>query len=349
MYNYLGSVMLNLQHSYSNMSDSSSLLKELETPMSSKKRKLLEGDENLFMSYESTNKWIGKGLNDVWEVMNIKTGECDAIKEIKIFDEKDYEKFKAEVSFLEIILHNPHPSIISYKGYYITFDEKEHTFNNASMIRYGYIQMEKGITSLTNLIKKRAWNSEFFTEEEVLHFFKTMLEGHIHLQKINIAHRDIKPENILLIDIENMIFKICDVGVSTRTEENTTDTKNRTLIGTLAFLSPELFESYKAQKPQAIYNPYKSDVYSLGLVFLYFTTFKTITGVERLDKDPKVIDEKIESMIRDAKFRYRKIRGLEKVLEVMLNYDWKKRVDFLELSKLIKDIKFYELVLHNKN
>jgi len=171
-----------------------------------------------------------------------------------------------------------------------------------------------------------------------------MLEGHIHLQKINIAHRDIKPENILLLDVDHLIYRICDVGVSTRTEDNTSDTKNRTLIGTLAFLSPELFESYKAQKPQTIYNPYKSDVYSLGLVFLYFTTFKTITGVERLDKDQKNIQDKINFLIRDAKFRYRKIKGLEKLLHEMLNQDWKERSDFQDLNEMIKEINLFVLV-----
>lgn len=331
---------LNLQHS-----DSSTLLKELETPLNVKRRKLIEGDESLFNNYESTNKWIGKGLNDVWEVMNIKTQELEVIKEIKIMDERDYDKFKTEVSFLEKIKKSPHPSLIGYKGYYITVDERDEKFSQAmNVIKYGYIQMEKGITSLANFIKKRSWGNEFFTEEEVLQFIKTMLEGHIHLQKINIAHRDIKPENILLLDVDHLIYRICDVGVSTRTEDNTSDTKNRTLIGTLAFLSPELFESYKAQKPQTIYNPYKSDVYSLGLVFLYFTTFKTITGVERLDKDQKNIQDKINFLIRDAKFRYRKIKGLEKLLHEMLNQDWKERSDFQDLNEMIKEINLFVLV-----
>lgn len=337
-------MMLNLQHSYSNMSDSSALIKELETPLNTKKRKLIEGDEFLFTNFESTNKWIGKGLNDVWEVTNIKTGELEVIKEMKIVDDRDYDKFKNEVSFLEKIKNHPHPSLISYKGYYLTIDEREATFNNVNVIKYGYIQMEKGITSLSNFIKKKTWNNEFFSDMEVLQFIKNMIEGHIHLQKINIAHRDIKPENILLFDYERNLFKICDVGVSTRTEDNTSDTKNRTLIGTLAFLSPELFESYKAQKPQTIYNPYKSDVYSLGLVFLFFTTFKIIGGVERLDRDSKIIEEKINTLIRDAKFRYRKIRGLEKLLQKMLCYDWKNRPDFFELQKSIEEMKFYELV-----
>lgn len=344
-YNYLGNIQLNLQNSSSYGADSSSILKERETPLNVKRRKLIEGDETLFSNYESTNKWIGKGLNDVWEVMNIKTGELEVIKEIKIMDERDYDKFKTEVSFLEKIKKAPHQSIINYKGYYVTVDERDEKFSQAiSLIKYGYIQMEKGITSLTNFIKKKSWGQEFFSDEDVLHFVRTMLDGHIHLQRINIAHRDIKPENILLLDVEHPVYRICDVGVSTRTEDNTTDTKNRTLIGTVAFLSPELFESYKAQKPQTVYNPYKSDVYSLGLVFLYFMTFKTITGVERLDKDQKIIQDKISFLIRDAKFRYRRIKGLEKLLHEMLNPDWKNRPDFQEVSEIVKNINFFTLV-----
>lgn len=220
MYNYLGPMRLNLQNSV--LSDSSSLLKELETPLNVKKRKLIEGDEFLFTAYESTSKWIGKGLNDVWEVANVKTGELEVIKEIKIMDDRDYEKFKTEVSFLEKIKEQPHPSFIAYRGYYVTIDERDEKFSSAlSVIRYGYIQMEKGITNLANLLKKRSLNNEFFREEEVFQFMRAMLEGHIHLQRINIAHRDIKPENILLLDLENLVFKICDVGVSTRTEDNT--------------------------------------------------------------------------------------------------------------------------------
>ena len=64
---------------------------------------------------------------------------------------------------------------------------------------------------------------------------------------MNIAHRDIKPENILLFDQDELLFKICDVinhkfdEVGVGTESRGDNTKTRTLIGTVAYLSPELF------------------------------------------------------------------------------------------------------------
>ena len=66
-------------------------------------------------------------------------------------------------------------------------------------------------------------------------------------------------------------FKICDVGVGTETF-GSTNTITRTLTGTVPYLSPELFKAYVEMKYKSNYNPYKSDVFSLGLVFLYLCT-----------------------------------------------------------------------------
>ena len=53
--------------------------------------------------------------------------------------------------------------------------------------------MEKGITSLDNIIEEKIKMKGWFTEDEIITFMKSMLEAHSHLQNISIAHRDIKP------------------------------------------------------------------------------------------------------------------------------------------------------------
>ena len=40
-----------------------------------------------------------------------------------------------------------------------------------------------------------------------------------------------------------MLFKICDVGVGT--ESRGENTKTRTLIGTVTYLSPELYQAHR--------------------------------------------------------------------------------------------------------
>ena len=83
----------------------------------------------------------------------------------------------------------PHCNVIQYKGSYVISDER----NKFHSFKTGYIQMEKGITSLDNIIEEKIKMKGWFTEDEIITFMKSMLEAHSHLQNISIAHRDIKP------------------------------------------------------------------------------------------------------------------------------------------------------------
>ena len=103
-----------------------------------------------------------------------------------------------------------------------------------------------------------------------------MLDAFAHLQKIQVAHRDIKPSNILIFEQKPLLFKICDVGAGTAVGE-CDNTKERTVIGTPYYLSPELFLAFMDKRNLANYKAYKSDVYSLGLLFIQFCLFSKIT------------------------------------------------------------------------
>ena len=109
-----------------------------------------------------------------------------------------------------------------------------------------------------------------------------MIEVFAHLQKSDIAHRDIKPSNILLFSEDPLYFKVCDVGAGTAV--NFCDyTKEMTVIGTPYYLSPELFRAYRQKMNLVNYKVYKSDTYSLGLVFLEFCSLKKME--ERLNRE----------------------------------------------------------------
>lgn len=84
--------------------------------------------------------------------------------------------------------------------------------------------------------------------------------GYFHSQKI--AHRDIKPENIV-IDSYNHV-KLGNFGLYNKLSE---DESAHLKWGSLMFFSPEILAKTN-------YDPFKSDIYSLGITFFYLATGK---------------------------------------------------------------------------
>lgn len=103
------------------------------------------------------------------------------------------------------------------------------------------------------------------------------------------------------------------------------------LRGTLAYMSPECLSAHNLDKSKLEHNPYKSDVYSLGMTLLsmsLLTNFHTIEQVQPL------IDRKAEII---AGLPYSdKFKGL---LTTMLEPEAKNRPDFIQLQQRIADLK----------
>ena len=144
-----------------------------------------------------------------------------------------------------------HPRIIRFLGVF----EYESTIN--IIMEYA----PKG--SLCELIELRRQKGNVnFHESEILRFFCDLLMGVNYLHIRNIIHRDLKPENILL-DWSYRV-KIADFGVSKIFP--TTDHNTPLTDGTPLYMAPELFHNFP-------YN-YKSDVWSLGVIFYELATLR---------------------------------------------------------------------------
>jgi serine/threonine protein kinase len=94
-----------------------------------------------------------------------------------------------------------------------------------------------------------------------------------------------------------MIVKICDIG-SCRVITNEA-TEWATLVGTVPFLAPELIRNY--MNTGHCNNPFKSDVFSLGLCLLYLVTFKKFKSNERLKVEERIYSEIISEWVKEGK------------------------------------------------
>ncbi|CAD8127214.1 unnamed protein product [Paramecium sonneborni] len=283
---------------------------------------------------------IAKTWNEVYLAENVISKHKCCIKQVLI-DAFLREKFQLEIQILQKIKANPHPNIIAFEDsfYYekITTQDKSITF--------GCIVMELGITNLFQYIKsKKQSDPDFrFQEQDVANFYLTMIKAHQHLQEMKIAHRDIKPENIILVNDENLNFKVCDVGFGTEIIDE--ESRSRTIGGTIGYQSPEIYTAFKRRKPQAKYNPYKSDVFSLGLVFLLFGTTQSMNKQQReeLFDDERKLSHYLKEQRKKIKETYPRIKGIAKILKLMLEITPEERYDFIQLNEIIHERQYLEV------
>lgn len=149
------------------------------------------------------------------------------------------------------------------------------------------------------------------------------------LQNLNICHRNIKPEKICMNEQgEYKIRGFSDGKFVGKSGE-------MTIRGTNNYLSPLLRSQYNLvlehqSKFIAIHNPYKSDVYSLGLVFLYMATNKPI---DRSFNDLEHLRDVIQSKLKEVANPY-----IKQVINKMLQVNEDDRPDFCELYDIAVDL-----------
>jgi len=226
------------------------------------------------------------------------------IKQLTCESQKELQKAITEA---EIAQNNPHPNLCECYGWEV--DES-----------YLYIFFETMDRNLKHDIDKRLSEVNYYTEDELWYLLYEVLKGLVHLQKLNIAHRDIKPENILLNSQGEV--KICDFGFAKKVEIG-----KHTLLGTCAYFSPLLKHALiqggiSVLKVQ--HNPFKSDVYSLGVVCIYLTLLELPQFLSSLKNLQTNIDTQLHTITRYSS------RWVE-VLEWMLKVEEVQRPDFLQL------------------
>ena len=167
---------------------------------------------------------------------------------------------------------------------------------------------------------------QYYQEYEIMEIFKDLIKTFSLLQNNKITHRDIKPQNIMIV---NGKLKICDFG-------NARILKRDGIIiqkirGSELFMSPIVFKGYRSGKQQIRHNTFKSDVYSLGVCFLYAASL-SFDGPNIIRE---VYDMKIMKKVLNQQLQRKYSQNLINLILTMLQIEESKRPDFNQLEMMV--------------
>jgi serine/threonine protein kinase len=192
-----------------------------------------------------------------------------------------------------------------------------------------YILMEVAKTDWEKEINERQMKNKFYSEDELINILNQLTSALVYLQKNNISHRDIKAQNILVF--ENNIYKIADFGEAKQFKR-----KNdilSTLRGTELYMSPLLFNGLQKRIFDIKHNPFKSDVFSLGMCLLFASTLR----IKNLCKIRDCIDDvKLQIYLMKVVSQKYSLKFVKLLNQMLCNRE-ESRPDFYELENILEN------------
>lgn len=190
------------------------------------------------------------------------------------------------------------------------------------------IVLERMETDLYKEMLRRGERREYWSEVELMEMMRRMLEALRYAESKGIAHRDVKPQNIFL---HNSHLKLSDFEASTNTSLSLLSCS---IQGSPFFLSPELklkyLKSVQGEDDQTPYDPYKSDVYSLGITMVGLMLLKLPVEFANLAQ----LREKTEVVLAQCHM-YPLLTG---IIREMLETNPENRSDFSQLYSRITSL-----------
>lgn len=269
-------------------------------------------DKRISGRYQVLENIGGGGMAHVYKARDIILDRIVAVKVLQpqySNDEQFIKRFRREAQAATSLSH---PNIVTI---YDVGEEDD--------IYYIVMEYIEGFT-----LKEYIQKQKKLSIDEAIHIMQQILSAISHAHANHIIHRDIKPHNILISNDKEA--KVTDFGIA-RAMSSATITHTNSVMGSVHYLSPE-------QARGGVVN-YKSDIYSLGIVFYEMITgqvpFSGDTAVSIAIKhlqneipSPKNIVENlpqsIENIIikataKDPLHRYNSVQEMEEDLQTALN------------------------------
>lgn len=151
---------------------------------------------------------------------------------------------------------------------------QRNTLEHPNIVRVLDVVEERGVLGFTmewcDSGDLRSWQRSFnapLPAEHLQAFFPPLIDAIAGAHRKGIIHRDLKPQNIMLHSHGDMLTpKIADFGIAKVIAGNS-NTKTGSLIGTVAYMSPEQMEDSK-------HIDHRADIYSMGVIIYLMATGK---------------------------------------------------------------------------
>jgi len=172
----------------------------------------------------------------------------------------------------------------------------------------------------------------YWKQEELERMLVSLIATLSHMQGGGLCHRDLKPANLFLLPSGEV--KVIDFGESKDYFKEGDDPTTATTRGTPQYLSPILWKAHviDGNSRFAKHNIFKSDVFSVGLMFYQLASMEDVTGFNQ--KTQEFDGERlIDAGLKRLRQRYGEL--LCETIRVMLRFQEVDRPSFVELAKMM--------------
>lgn len=248
-----------------------------------------------------------------------------AMKE-KVYPTK--QTFEKAVASLKKRLTINHPNLVTLFDYSAgTKSEFCSTFHQTQT----FFEMPEMDARYAAAVKKK--EGYHYSEGELTHMLYNMVEAGAHLQRNGVAHGNFQPQNIGVVNPKHykLMDDFGDLSLNNQKQESLIS-NNRS-----HFTSPEKYRAVKTMKPGGQINPYKNDVFGLGLTMVELANTKQTKDIYRADGtlNNQALNQHLDSF--NKKYRPYNNNLLLSTMDSMTDPSNVDRPDFIHIQKKLPE------------
>lgn len=170
----------------------------------------------------------------------------------------------------------------------------------------------------------------------MLRLLEDCLYALAHLQENNMIHADLRPE-LIGVPVKNernfrLLDRLGDPSPPNQVQLNNIKSK-RSL-----YTSPALFRALSNRKRKVKHNPFKSDVFGLGMIILEAGLLQSVQSVYDLENG-EIDENSMVDLVQKLFLKYPQNYILQEMLLIMLEFDERPRQEPKKLLKSLRQLK----------